>query len=212
MIPPSVGRETRALILQAALRIVRTYGFGGLTLGNLARAVGMSKSGLFAHFKSIEQVHLTSVTYIADVFRSEVILPALEEAEGLPQLEATITKWQDWADQSASSGGCPFIASFFEFDDRDGPVRDSLLAQELAWRAHLNQLVAATTETGVFREDLDSEKFVSEICGIYYSFHVSLRFLHSGSARAISQLEVEALLQRSLRSSEHSLNSRSPKL
>src|SRR5271167_3064895 len=96
----SVGPERRALILQAALRIVRTYGFGGLTLGNLAREVGMSKSGLFAHFKSIEQVHLASVTYMADVFRSEVILPALEEAEGLPQLEATIARWLDWADQS----------------------------------------------------------------------------------------------------------------
>jgi AcrR family transcriptional regulator len=208
----SVGGERRALILQAAFRIVRTYGFGGLTLGNLAREVGMSKSGLFAHFKSIEQVHLSSVTYIADVFRSEVILPALEETEGLPQLKATIVKWLDWADQSASSGGCPFIASFFEFDDRDGTVRDSLVAQEIAWRTHLNQLVSAVTATCVFREDLNSEKFVSEICGIYYSFHVSLRFLHSESARAISQLEVEALLQRSLRLSKHSRNSESAKL
>jgi AcrR family transcriptional regulator len=193
-----VGEGTRTLILRAAFEIVCVYGFAGLTLGNLARTVGMSKSGLFAHFKSIEQVHLASIIYMADAFRSEVVLPAIKAVDGLPRLKVTIARWLDWALRPGASGGCPFVAGVFEFDDREGSVRDSLLAREATWRAHLNQLVVATIKTGVFRGDLDSERFVSEICGIYYGFHVSARFLRSPSSRSIAQLAVDALLKRSL--------------
>jgi AcrR family transcriptional regulator len=187
---------TRSLILQAAFEIVGVYGFAGVTLGHLARKVGMSKSGLFAHFKSIEQVHLALITYAVDVFRSDVILPALEADEGLPRLEATMSKWLEWTARPGTFGGSPLIAGFFEFDDREGAVRDSLLEQEVAWRDHLRQLVAATVATGAFRQDLNSEQFVSELCGIYYSFHVSARFLRSPESRTTALLAVDGLLNR----------------
>src|ERR1700677_2593152 len=88
---------TRSLILNAAFEIVCTYGFAGVTLGNLARQIGMSKSGLFAHFKSIEQVHLALIDHMTSVFHSEIVVPAIEVAEGLPRLEATISNWIAWA-------------------------------------------------------------------------------------------------------------------
>lgn len=188
---------TRSTILQAAFEIVCVYGFAGVTLGNLARKVGMSKSGLFAHFRSIEQVHLDLILYVTDVFRTEVIMPGLEAPEGLPRLETTISKWLDWAARPGLFGGSPLTAAIFEFDDKAGAVRDSLLEHELAWRGHLRQLVAATVAKGMFRQGFNSEQFVSELCGLYYSYHVSERFLRSPNSKAIALSAVGALLDRS---------------
>jgi AcrR family transcriptional regulator len=191
-----IPQGTRSLILQAALEIVCVYGFAGVTLGNLARKVGMSKSGLFAHFKSIEQVHLALICYAVDDFQSSVISPALDVTEGLPRLQRTVANWLDWACRPGTSSGSPLIAGFFEFDDRDGAVRDSLLEQELAWRTYLGQLVEATIEKGTFRNDLDSEQFVSELCGIYYNFHVVTRFLRKPGGHTTARDTIEALFHR----------------
>lgn len=187
---------TRSLILQSALEIVCIYGFAGVTLGNLARKVGMSKSGLFAHFKSIEQVHLDLICYAVDEFRSRVIAPALEVVDGLPRLQRTVEDWLDWACRPGTLGGSPLIAGFFEFDDREGAVRDSLLEQELAWRAYLGELVEAAIKNGTFRQDLDRDQFVSELSGIYYNFHVVTRFLRMPDGQAAARDMIEALLQR----------------
>ncbi len=187
---------TRSLILQAAFEIVCVYGFAGVTLGHLARKVGMSKSGLFAHFKSIEQIHLALIAYAGGIFRSDVILPALESDAGLPRLGGTMWKWLGWTARPGTFGGSPLIAGFFEFDDREGAVRDSLLEQEVAWRDHLRQLVVSTVETGAFRQDLNSEQFVMELSGICYSFHVSARFLRSPESQATALLAVDGLLNR----------------
>ncbi len=113
-----------------------------------------------------------------------------------PGWEATMSKWLEWTARPGTFGGSPLIAGFFEFDDREGAVRDSLLEQEIAWRDHLCQLVAATVAAGEFRRDLNCDHFVSELCGIYYSFHVSARFLRSPESRATALLAVDGLLNR----------------
>jgi AcrR family transcriptional regulator len=92
-----IPEGTRSLIHQAASEIVCVYGFAGVTLGNLARRGGMSKSGLFAHFKSIEQVHLALIEYAINDFRSIVVSPPLDVTHGLPRLQVTIANWLDWA-------------------------------------------------------------------------------------------------------------------
>jgi AcrR family transcriptional regulator len=193
------GHRTRSLILQAAFEIVCTHGFAGVTFGNLARRIGMSKSGLFAHFKSIEQLHRELIEHIGNVFRSEVVFPALDVAQGLPRLEATISNWLTWAARPTALGGAPLLAGFFEFDDREGSVRDSLFEEGIGWCTHLRQLVIQAVAMGDFRQDLESEQFVFELCGIYFSFHVSERFMRDSGARGFAIVAVEELVNRARR-------------
>jgi len=192
-------QRTRSLILQAAFEIVCIYGFAGVTLGNLAKHIGMSKSGLFAHFKSIEQLHLELIKHIGNVFRSEVVAPAHDVAEGLPRLEATISNWLIWASRPTELGGAPLLASFFEFDDREGSVRDSLLEEGIGWCTHLRQLAIQAVAMGDFRQDLDAEQFVFELCGIYFSFHVSERFMRNSGSHGFATVAVKGLVDRARR-------------
>jgi AcrR family transcriptional regulator len=192
-------QRTRSLILQAAFEIVCIYGFSGVTLGSLAKHVGMSKSGLFAHFRSIEQLHRELIKHIGSVFRLEVVSPALNVAEGLPRLEATIANWLTWASRPTALGGAPLLAGFFEFDDREGSVRDSLLEEGIRWCTHLRQLVTQAIAMDDFRQDLDAEQFVFELCGIYFSFHVSERFMRDSGSRGFATLAVEELINRARR-------------
>jgi AcrR family transcriptional regulator len=189
-------QRTRSLILQAAFQIVCIYGFAGVTLGNLAKRIGMSKSGLFAHFRSIEQLHRELIEHIGIVFRSEVVSPASDVAEGLPRLEATISNWLTWASRPASLGGAPLLAGFFEFDDREGSVRDSLLQEGIGWCTHLRDLVTQAVAMGDFRQDLDAKQFVFELCGIYFSFHVSERFMRDTGSRGFATAAVKELVNR----------------
>jgi len=192
-------QRTRTLILRSAFEIVCIYGFAGVTLGNLARHIGMSKSGLFAHFKSIEQLHRELIDHIGDVFRLEVVSPALDAPEGLPRLEATVSNWLIWASRPTTLGGSPLLAGFFEFDDREGSIRDSLLKQAVGWCTYLRQLADHAVALGDFRKDLDCEQFVFELCGIYFSFHVSERFMRHPGSRAFATVAVNELVNRARR-------------
>ena len=192
-------QRTRSLILRAAFEIVCIYGFAGVTLGNIARQIGMSKNGLFAHFKSIEQLHRELIDHIGDVFGSEVVYPTLNLPDGLPRLEATISNWLTWASRPTALGGVPLLAGFFEFDDREGSVRDALLKQGTEWCTHLRRLATRAVAMGDFREDLDTEQVVFELCGIYFSFHVSERFMRHSGSRAFVTVAVDELVNRARR-------------
>jgi AcrR family transcriptional regulator len=185
---------TRSLILQTALEILCVSGFAGVTFGSLARRIGMSKSGLFAHFKSIEQVHLALVVYAYEVFRANVISAEINESKGISELSGTISRWLNWASQPYPPAGSPLLAAFFEFDDREGAIRDALLGLELQWRAHLARLVQSTIEGGAFRADLDARQFVAELCGVTYNLQVSLNFLRDKAAPEIAKRTVETLM------------------
>jgi len=129
----------------------------------------------------------------------EVVCPALDVAEGLPRLEATISNWLTWASRPTALGGAPLLAGFFEFDDREGSVRDSLFEVGIGWCTHLRQLVTQAVAMGDFRQDLKSEQFVFELCGIYFSFHVSERFMRDSGARGFAIVAVEELVNRARR-------------
>jgi AcrR family transcriptional regulator len=187
---------TRERILMQGLALMSQSGLSGVTLGVLADQVGMSKSGLFAHFRSKEEVQIGLLRYMEQVGRASFVEPAMRAPAGLPRLKALVSGWFGWAQRAGLPGGCPVAAGLFEFDDIDGPVRDKILAMEGAWRAFLIQLVEEAIARGHFRRDLDVEQFVWELCGIYLGHHAAQRFLRSADADRRAHAALASLLER----------------
>jgi len=188
--------STHARILHQGLALLSQAGLAGVTLGVLAERVGLSKSGLFAHFRSKEGVQLGILTYMGHCARQQVIEPAMRAAEGLPRLQALVEHWLGWAPRAGLPGGCPVAAALFELDDVDGPVRQQVLAMEREWRDLLTKMVRQAITLGHFRPDLDVEQFVWELCGIYLSHHAAQRFLRATDADARAHTAFQALLAR----------------
>ena len=172
-------------------------GLAGVTLGVLADQVGMSKSGLFAHFHSKEEVQIGLLQHMAEFANANVVAPSMAAPEGLPRLKALVQNWFGWAQRAGLPGGCPVAAGLFEFDDVEGPVRNKILEMEAAWRGLLSNLVAAAIERKQFNLNLDVDQFVWELCGIYLSHHAAHRFLRSADADSRAGTAFQALLDRS---------------
>jgi AcrR family transcriptional regulator len=190
--------STRERILRQGLALMSQSGLSGVTLGVLAEQVGMSKSGLFAHFRSKEDVQIELLRHMAQLAQAHVVRPALSVGEGLPRLKALAHNWFGWAQRAGLPGGCPVAAGLFEFDDIEGAVRNQILAMESEWRDLLRLLVRQAVEQGHFRSDLDVDQFVWELCGIYLSHHASHRFLRAADADIRAQTAFQALLDRAM--------------
>jgi len=162
----------------------------------LAEQTGMSKSGLFAHFGSKEEVQLGILEHIGQIAAEHVVAPAMNVEEGLPRLKALVHNWLGWTARAGLAGGCPVAAGIFELDDNDGPVRKQLLKIESSWRSFLGQHVKQAIDLGHLHRRLDVEQFVWELCGIYLSHHASARFVRDRMADARAHTAFEALLQR----------------
>ncbi len=171
---------------------------GNITLGVLADHAGMSKSGLFAHFHSKEQVQVALLQYMAQFAAARVVQPAMAAEEGLPRLRALVSLWIGWAQRAGLPGGCPVAAGLFEYDDVEGPVRDQLLALETEWRGLLKQLLQQAIFHEHLRGDLDIDQFIWELCGIYLSHHAAHRFLRAPDAGDRANTAFEALIARAL--------------
>jgi AcrR family transcriptional regulator len=190
--------STRDRILQQGLALMSQAGLGGVTLGVLAEQVGMSKSGLFAHFRSKEEVQVELLTHTAAFANEHVLMPAMAIAEGLPRLRALVRNWFGWAQRAGLPGGCPVAAGLFEYDDIEGRVRDKILELEGIWRRTLIGLVQRAVDLDHLRRDLDVEQFVWELCAIYLGHHAAHRFLRSADADARAQAAFKALLDRAM--------------
>ena len=204
MAGPKSTRErtsTRDRILETGLALASQSGLEGVTLGVLADQVGMSKSGLFAHFHSKEAVQIGLLEHSATFAGARVIEPAMKEPEGLPRLKALVKNWLGWAGRAGLPGGCPVAAGMFEYDDIEGPVRNKIVELEAKWRGLLAGLVGQAIERRHFRRDLDIDQFVWELCGIYLSHHAASRFLRSRDADRRAQTAFAALLERAERRS-----------
>jgi len=189
---------TRSRILESGVNLLSTSGLAGVTLGTLAERTGMSKSGLFAHFKSKEEVQLQLLEHTARIAGEMVVAPSMRAPEGLPRFKALVRNWLGWTAKAGLAGGCPVAAGIFELDDVDGPVRERLLELEKSWRSLLGQNVSRAMELGHLRADLDVEQFIWELCGIYLSHHASLRFVRDPKADKYARVAFEALLERAL--------------
>jgi AcrR family transcriptional regulator len=158
----------------------------------------MSKSGLFAHFRSKEDVQIELLTHMAEFARAHVIEPCLAVSEGLPRLRALVSNWLGWAQRAGLPGGCPVAAGLFEFDDIEGRVRDKILELEGEFRHLLTALVQCAVDRGHLRGDLDVDQFVWELCGIYLGHHAAHRFLRAADALIRANTAFQALVDRAI--------------
>lgn len=189
------GDETREAILDTALTLASTGGFEGLSIGTLAQAVGLSKSGLFAHFGSKEDLQLAVLRSAVDRFVADVIAPALRERRGEPRVRALFERWLAW--EGARPGGCPFLAVSNELDDRPGPVRDYLVQSQRDWLDALANAARIAVAEGHFRADLDAERFAYESYSAILAFHHFHRLLRDPGAEERCRGSFEELLARS---------------
>jgi AcrR family transcriptional regulator len=190
------AKSTRERIMEQGLALMSRSGLEGITLGVLAEQVGMSKSGLFAHFRSREDVQIGLLDYMAEFANARVVAPAMEVEEGLPRLKILVANWLGWAQRAGLPGGCPVAAGLFEFDDIEGPVRNRIQEMERHWRGVLTGMVRQAVACGQFRRDLDVDQFVWELSGIYLGHHAAHRFFRSADADVRAQTAFQALLDR----------------
>jgi AcrR family transcriptional regulator len=195
---PNPETSTRDRILHQGLALMSQSGLAGVTLGVLANQVGMSKSGLFAHFRSKEDVQIELLSHMAEFATAHVVEPSMTASDGLPRLRALVRNWFGWAQRAGLPGGCPVAAGLFEFDDIEGRVRNKILEMEAQWRGLLTALVVRAAELRHFRRDLDVDQFVWELCGIYLGHHAAHRFLRAADADARAQAAFQALLDRAI--------------
>jgi AcrR family transcriptional regulator len=170
------GQQTRAVILEAALGQASHMGLEGLSIGALAEVTQMSKSGVFAHFGSREELQIAVIREYHARFEEEVFFPAVREARGLPRLRALFENWVRRVTVELDSG-CIYISGAVEFDDRPGPVRDALAAMVKAWQSALERAIRLSIEAGHLRPDTDSLQMLFEIHGLILALHHDARFL-----------------------------------
>lgn len=190
----SKGLQTRETALREALAQASHVGLKGITIGTLADALAMSKSGLFAHFRSKEQLQVDVLVHAADLFTISVVQPALKEPRGLARLRALCERWLGWDGYAdyAMPGGCIFIAASMEYDDEpDGPVRNRLVEQQAQWFDSMEMVIRGAVREGQLRDDLDTLQFAHELNGIMLGHHFAARLLRdeSAHARALTALE-----------------------
>jgi len=190
------GEQTRAAILDEALRIARRLGLEGLTIGTLADATGMSKSGLFAHFGSREDLQLAVLEHGARQYGDMVLMPALKIDRGLPRLRALFERWLDWTLQTATPGGCIMISAAHEYDDRPGPIRDAAVEMQRRGIGVSERAVRLAIEEGHLKKDTDPEQIAFEMLGIVLASHNHGRLLGDKAARSRALAAFDALIAR----------------
>jgi len=179
--PLMKGRQTRATILDAALALASHMGLEGLSIGALAEVTQMSKSGVFAHFGSREELQISVVREYHAKFDEEVFRPALKLPRGLPRLLAMFDRWVKRVAVEIDSG-CIYISGAVEFDDRPGPVRDALVEMVQTWQRALERAIQLAIDEGHLRADTDAQQVLFEIHGLILALHHDARFLrHPGA-------------------------------
>ena len=167
---PTKGATTREAILARSYALACVNGLEGLTIGTVAEQVGMSKSGVFAHFGSREDLQLATLDLGGELFIRDVLVPALKERRGLPRLRAIYANWSEWV-RHEDDGGCLFLAAASEYDDRPGPIRDRVLQQEADWRDQLAKAVQLAVESGELAADTEPGQMAFEIYAVALAVH-----------------------------------------
>ena len=187
------GRQTRAVILDAALALASQTGLEGLSIGALAEVTGMSKSGVFAHFGSREELQISVVREYHARFEEEVFGPALKAPRGLPRLRKLFDRWLKRVTIEIDSG-CIYISGAVEFDDRPGPVRDALVTMVQTWQQALARAIRAAVGAGHLRADTDAEQLLFEVHGLILALHHDARFLRHAGAEHRARAAFERVL------------------
>jgi AcrR family transcriptional regulator len=175
---PQKGQQTKAVIIDAALNLAAQIGLEGLSIGAIAEVTQMSKSGVFAHFGSREELQISVVREYHARFEQEVFYPALTASRGLPRLRALFDNWMKRTSTEIDSG-CIYISGAVEFDDRPGPVRDALAESVNIWLAAMLRAVEQAKEEGHLRADADAQQIAFEIHALILALHYEARFLRN---------------------------------
>jgi AcrR family transcriptional regulator len=186
------GEETRTAILDDAVSLASEVGFTGLTIGQLAEHTGMSKSGLFAHFKSKEALQLATLERARERFTDIVVRPTLAAPRGERRVRALVDRWLDW-ETGSLSGGCVFVTAAIEFDDQPGAMRDAVLRTQQDWMDFVASVAGTAVAEGEFRADLDTEQLAFTLQGLVLGYHHAARLMRDPKAlehtrRALDQL------------------------
>jgi len=175
------GQQTKAAIVDAALGLATQIGLEGLSIGAVAEVAHMSKSGVFAHFGSREELQLSVIREYHDRFEAEVFAPILVAPRGLPRLRLLFANWTQRTSAEIDSG-CLYISGAAELDDRPGPVRDALARSVKTWLAAVYRTVVQAREEDHLASDLDAEQMVFEIHGLILALQYDARFLRSSKS------------------------------
>ncbi len=196
----SKGETTKTAILDEAVQLASRVGFGGLSIGQLADQAAMSKSGLFAHFKSKEQLQLQTLDRARLKFVDVVVRPALAADRGEARVRALFEAWLGWTGQSLE-GGCIFVAAAAELDDQPGPLRDALVKNELDWLELIANVAGTAVAEGEFRDELDVEQFAYEVHSLMLGHQHATRLLRDSKAGERTRRAFDSLVAATRRDS-----------
>ena len=188
--PLQKGQQTKAAIVDAALGLATQIGLEGLSIGALAEVMQMSKSGVFAHFGSREELQISVVREYHTRFEDEVFYPAMSAPRGLPRLRKLFDNWMKRTSVEIDSG-CLYISGAVEFDDRPGPVRDALASSVNTWLSAMRRAVELAIAEGHLRADTDAAQMAFEVHALILALHYEARFLRSPDSlkRAVQAFE-----------------------
>ena len=189
------GALTRERIVDHALAMASVEGLDALSLGELANDVGMSKSGLFAHFRSKEALQLDVLTAAVEKFRQVVIIPALKAPRGEPRVRALFSRWLTWEQQDQMPGGCVFVHAAFEWDDQPGAVRDALVAFQSEWMEFLAGAVRRAIDAGDFRPDIDPDQVAFQMLATVLGYYYEKRLLRDPAAKPRALRAFDTLME-----------------
>ena len=191
----SKGQETKAAILDEALDLASRVGFTGLTIGQLAEHTEMSKSGLFAHFQSKEELQLQALAHARRKFIDVVVRPSLAAPRGEKRVREIFERWLTW-DSQVLPGGCIFVTGSIEYDDRPGPMHDAIAADRRDWLETIATVVATAIAEGDFREDVEPAQMAFELQGLTLAYHNASRMLADEQAPDRARTAFESILDR----------------
>jgi len=195
--PLRKGTQTRAAILDSALGLASQRGLEGLSIGALADVIGMSKSGVFAHFGSREELQIAVIREYHQRFEQEVFFPALREPRGVPRLRGLFERWVRRVSVEVDSG-CIYISGAVEFDDRPGPVRDALVAMVRAWQGALERAIRLAIDDGQLEPDTDVQQLLFEMHGLILALHHDARLMRTPGALQRARGAFERLIDHHL--------------
>ena len=186
------GDDTKIYILAAGLEMASELGLEDVTIGALAKRTEMSKSGLFAHFQSKENLQIAILEHAVELFKETVIVPALQKTDGIPRIIALLDNWTYWG--SKLPGGCIFVIASNEFIDRPGKVRDFLLNQQMNWHQFLCRVAQSAVDADDFRIDSDCDQFAFELYSLMLGFHLYHKLMQSKDCTQHQQTALARLL------------------
>ena len=189
------GEETRAAILDRAISLASRIGLEGLSIGGLAGETGLSKSGLFSHFDSKQNLQLEVLRTSAERFVAEVLSPALKKPRGVPRIRALFQNWLTWS--RSMPGGCFFVAAANELDDQPGPLREALVGYQRDWIGALATAARIAVEERQFQKKLDATQFAYDFYSILLAYHHFSRLMSDRDAETRARRSFEHLLERS---------------